>query len=138
MVQPVEQTNLHTKVAGEIKLSFVVEPDGTISNVTLLNGISYGYDEEALKLLAASPRWKPGIKKDIAVRTFCTIPILINQYKSRMHGFNGLYLIDNKIAHQEELERLPCHRIDYVSGLEREAAKVKYGENGAILIVTKK
>jgi len=62
-------------VAGKVFISFVVEKDGTISNVTLVRGIGYGCDEEAVKIIKKSPLWKPGKNKGIPVRVRYNVPI---------------------------------------------------------------
>ncbi|WP_316831877.1 TonB family protein [Pedobacter aquatilis] len=60
---------------GKVFLSFVVEKDGSISNVTLVKGIGLGCDEEAIKVIRKSPAWKPGKNKGIPVRVRYNLPI---------------------------------------------------------------
>ncbi|EDM36129.1 TonB [Pedobacter sp. BAL39] len=62
-------------VQGKVLISFVVERDGSVSNVTVVNGIGAGCDEEAARVIAKSPKWKPGRQNDQAVRVRYTIPI---------------------------------------------------------------
>ena len=62
-------------VQGKVMISFVVERDGSVSNVTVVNGIGAGCDEEAARVIAKSPKWKPGRQNDQAVRVRYTIPI---------------------------------------------------------------
>lgn len=60
---------------GKVYLSFVVEKDGSISNVTLIKGIGDGCDEEAIRVISKSPRWIPGIQNQQTVRVRYTMPL---------------------------------------------------------------
>lgn len=62
-------------VQGKVYISFVVEKDGSVSNVQLLRGIGAGCDEEALRVIAKSPKWKPGIQNGRTVRVRYNMPI---------------------------------------------------------------
>jgi periplasmic protein TonB len=53
---------------GTVFVSFVVEPDGSISNVTIQRGLGGGCDEEALRVFRNMPSWKPGIQAGKPVR----------------------------------------------------------------------
>ncbi|WP_051691912.1 energy transducer TonB [Pedobacter borealis] len=54
--------------AGKVYVSFVVEKDGSITDVSVIKGIGFGCDEEAIKVIKKSPLWKPGKNKGIPVR----------------------------------------------------------------------
>jgi len=60
---------------GKVFLSFVIEKDGSISDVSVLKGIGYGCDEEAVRVIKKSPRWKAGLQNNRAVRVRYTMPI---------------------------------------------------------------
>jgi protein TonB len=62
-------------VQGKVFLSFVVEKDGSITDVKVLKGIGYGCDEEAIKVIKKSPLWKAGMNKGIPVRVRYNMPI---------------------------------------------------------------
>ncbi len=51
-------------VSGRVWLSFVVKKDGYVDNVKVLRGIGAGCDEEAVRVIQAMPKWKPGTMKD--------------------------------------------------------------------------
>lgn len=63
------------KIQGNVFVSFVVEKSGTISNVKVVKGLGYGTDEEALRVLALSPNWEPGLKDGQPVRVKYNLPI---------------------------------------------------------------
>lgn len=54
--------------AGKVFVSFVVEKDGSITDVSVIKGIGFGCDEEAIKVIKKSPLWKPGKNKGVPVR----------------------------------------------------------------------
>ena len=62
-------------VQGRVTISFVVEKNGELSNIKVLKGIGFGCDEEAKRVIAKSPFWKPGIQNGRPVRVAYTMPI---------------------------------------------------------------
>ncbi|MBW6497139.1 MAG: TonB family protein [Bacteroidales bacterium] len=55
-------------IRGTVYVGFVVEPDGSISNLKVLRGIGGGCDEEAIRVFSTMPRWQPGMQSGRAVR----------------------------------------------------------------------
>ena len=64
------------KIEGKVYVSFVVEKDGSISNVELLRGFDKECDEAAMKAVKEMPKWKPGLKQDQPVRIRFNMPVL--------------------------------------------------------------
>jgi TonB family protein len=62
-------------IQGKVYCTFVVEKNGTISNPKIVKGIGGGADEEALKVVAAMPKWTPAMQNGQAIRQQFTIPI---------------------------------------------------------------
>jgi TonB family protein len=62
-------------ITGRVIVSFVVSHIGEISDVKVLRGIGGGADEEAVRVLRESPRWKPGYQYGKPVRVAYTMPI---------------------------------------------------------------
>lgn len=60
---------------GKVYLSFIVEPDGIISNIKVLRGVSKLIDQEAKRIIKAMPRWIPGVCNGRRVRTKMNIPL---------------------------------------------------------------
>ncbi len=54
---------LNTKV--KVLTEFVIEKDGSISNITIVEDPGYGTGEEAIKALKKSPKWNPGEKDGV-------------------------------------------------------------------------
>ncbi len=47
---------------GRVIVTFVVERDGSVTNIKVARGIGDGCDEEALRIINLFPKWKPGIQ----------------------------------------------------------------------------
>ncbi|HQO04039.1 MAG TPA: energy transducer TonB, partial [Spirochaetota bacterium] len=58
-----------------VYLQFIVETDGTLSELQVVRGIGDGCDEEALRLLKTSPSWTPGMHRGRAVRVRMGLPV---------------------------------------------------------------
>lgn len=63
------------KNGGSLKTSFIVETDGDLSQVQIMDGVSADVDREAQRLLGDMPRWQPGMDKGRAVRVQMIFPI---------------------------------------------------------------
>ncbi|NVJ85594.1 MAG: M56 family metallopeptidase [Algoriphagus sp.] len=64
-----------TGIEGTVVLAFVVNTDGSISDVEILRGIGAGCDEEALRVIQNAPNWEPGKQRGREVRTRMRLPI---------------------------------------------------------------
>lgn len=62
-------------IQGTVYVTFVVEPDGRVTNVRVLRGIGGGCDEEAVRVVKAMPRWIPGKQRGKPVRVQFNMPI---------------------------------------------------------------
>ncbi len=50
-------------IQGKVFVTFVIETDGSITNVKVLRGIGGGCDEEAARVIKLMPKWNPGIRQ---------------------------------------------------------------------------
>lgn len=62
-------------VQGTVVCSFVVERDGSITNVQVKQGIDPSLNKEAVRVLNQMPRWTPGRNNGSSVRVRCTVPV---------------------------------------------------------------
>ena len=62
-------------VQGRVMVAFVIEKDGKVSDVRVVKSVSPELDAEAVKVVSASPKWKPGRLAGEKVRTSMTIPV---------------------------------------------------------------
>lgn len=66
---------MKNKVQGRVILSFIVQKDGRVSDIKVLRGLGSGTDEEAVRVLANSPKWKPATINGEKVNIQYTLPI---------------------------------------------------------------
>lgn len=62
-------------IQGTVYVTFVVEPNGSVSNVKILRGIGGGCDEEAIRVINLMPKWNPGKQRGKPVRVQFNMPI---------------------------------------------------------------
>jgi len=62
-------------ISGRVFLSFIVEKNGTLSDIKVDRSVSPSIDEEAVRVLRRSPAWIPGKQHGIPVRVKYNIPI---------------------------------------------------------------
>ncbi len=63
-------------VQGRVTLQFTVEKDGSVTKVKVLRGVDPSLDKEAVRVVAMSPKWKPGKQRDRAVPVTYTFPVI--------------------------------------------------------------
>ena len=61
---------------GRVYVTFVVEKDGSVTDAKVLRGVSEEVDAEALRVINAMPKWKPGMQQGVPVRVQYNIPII--------------------------------------------------------------
>ncbi|MBP6386088.1 MAG: energy transducer TonB [Pseudarcicella sp.] len=64
-------------IQGKVLSQFIVSKDGSIEDVVILKSLGYGCDEEVLRILSISPKWRPGIYKGKPVRVRYSMPIML-------------------------------------------------------------
>ena len=63
-------------VQGRVTVQFVVEKDGSISDLHVLIGVDPSLDKEAVRVVKSMPRWTPGKQNGITVRVNYRVPVL--------------------------------------------------------------
>jgi periplasmic protein TonB len=69
------QAAIDQKIRGIVYLTFIVEKDGSVSNVTVIKGVHPLLDNEAVKVISESPKWSPGLQRGQPVRVRFQIPL---------------------------------------------------------------
>jgi len=64
-----------SSISGTVYVQFVVNKKGQISEAKVLRGIGSGCDEEALRVIKAMPRWKPGMQRGKPVKVVFNMPV---------------------------------------------------------------
>lgn len=75
-------------VQGRVMVEFIIDKDGKVTDVRVVKGVSDELDAEAVKVVSASPKWKPGRVKGNKVRTSITIPV---EFKLEKKGSKGSF-----------------------------------------------
>ena len=66
---------IEQNVQGQVLVSFIIEKDGSVTNVKVEHGIDDRLDDEAVRVVSVSPKWIPGQIKGLKVRTLMVIPV---------------------------------------------------------------
>jgi hypothetical protein len=73
-----EQPNLK----GKVYITFIIEKDGSLSDIKNIRDIGYGTGEEAIRVLKICPKWIPGKMNGVPVRVMYSLPITIQSEKA--------------------------------------------------------
>lgn len=70
-------------IQGRVICTFVVERDGSITDVKVVKSVDSWLDKEAERVIKAMPHWTPGKQNGMAVRVKYTVPVSFRIYKSK-------------------------------------------------------
>jgi TonB family protein len=148
-------------VTGKVFVQFVVEKDGSLSNVRALRGPSEAMKEESVRAINLSPKWIPGTQKGQTVRVQYTVPVNFTLAGDANSSAPQSSKINNQRSQFAELEKRMSNRpliivdgvvvtnlnsvniedVKNMNILKDEPATKLYGAkaaNGVIVITTKK
>ncbi|MBU1820073.1 MAG: TonB family protein [Bacteroidetes bacterium] len=138
-------------IQGVVEISFVVNKNGDTRSPRILKSLGYGCDEEVIKAVLSMPRWSPGIQNDRGVEVSFTLPVLFvlkeNRDKYALQSENArrpdpVFMLNDVVMKEYgSLNRLNRSSIDRIEILKGKPATDQFGEqgqNGIILITTKK
>ena len=63
-------------IQGRVMVGFIVNEDGRVSNVTIKHGLHPALDAEVVRVISLSPKWVPGMKNGIIVKTKILYPVV--------------------------------------------------------------
>lgn len=69
------QEAIRNGIQGRVMVEFIINKDGKVSDAKVVKSVSPELDEEALRVVMASPKWKPGKVKGEKVRVSMSIPV---------------------------------------------------------------
>ena len=155
-------------VQGRVIISFIVEQDGSLTNIKVVRGVAGDIDKEALRVINLSPKWKPGIQNGHTVRVEYSVPIsfTLNDVRPKNSKQDNEVKKDTNIIldttkkpgefHLQEMSKPPLYLIDGVEAtsfdslnpaniksikvLKEKSAIALYGPKGAngVVIITTK
>ncbi len=63
-------------ISGRVTLTFIINKDGSVSDVRILRGVDSSLDKEAIRVVSSSPKWKPGKQRGKPVKVRYDFPII--------------------------------------------------------------
>jgi TonB family protein len=85
------ETMRNNNIQGKVFVTFIIEKDGSLSNIKSVRDVGYGSAEEAIRTLKLSPKWKPGYQNGHAVRVQYTMPITFALETSKPPKSSSMY-----------------------------------------------
>ena len=73
-------------IQGRVTVVFVVDKDGSITNVETLRGVDAELDKEAIRVISSMPKWIPGMQKGKAVKVRYTVPVMFRLPNKSVEG----------------------------------------------------
>lgn len=73
-------------IQGRVTVMFVVDKDGSITNVETLRGVDAELDKEAIRVISSMPKWIPGMQKGKAVKVRYTVPVMFRLPNEPVEG----------------------------------------------------
>lgn len=134
---------LESGVQGRVLARFVVNSDGSINDITILEGLSKECDNEVIRVIELMPKWTPGEVDGVKVTVSCSLPINF-RFKGSDENSNvkALYLLNGKVITQEEALKIPSSNIDNKTFIPDKTALKRFGEAGkgkdGIMVITLK
>lgn len=62
-------------IEGRVIVTFIVERDGSITNIEVAKSVDTSLDAEAIRVIKSMPKWKPGRENNTKVRCKYTLPV---------------------------------------------------------------
>jgi TonB family protein len=94
-------------IEGRVYVQFVVEKDGSLSDVKVIKGIGAGCDSEAVRVVQNASSFKPGTQRGRPVRVRMSMPIIFKLNEGKTNGDNstqGIIVIEKAELKQEKLK----------------------------------
>lgn len=151
-------TATKARIQGTVLLSFIIEKNGSISNIKIHKSPGYGMGKEISRILFTSRKWVPGMKDGKPIRTRHRIPVkfslgkkpsatslkLENPSDLKKHFTSNkipLFIIDNKLTEVKSLEKLNFNeflKVEIIKDPNITALQGKRAKNGIVIARTKK
>ncbi|KQM75017.1 hypothetical protein ASE74_03310 [Pedobacter sp. Leaf216] len=150
---------LENNVQGKVFLSYVVEKDGSLSDIQITRGLGSGTDEEAVRVIKDSPKWNPGISngKPVRVKYNINVNFTINDDTPKEiktgsipadriklkdgSNLDALIILDGvKLSENSQLGTINPNSIESIEVLKDQTAMNLYGPKakGGVILITSK
>ena len=136
---------MEAKKEGRALVEFVIETDGSITDVSVVKEVYPSIDAEAIRVVKSMPKWTPGEQDGEKVRVKFTMPIAFKLQGSseketvplRILPIEGksnepapLFIVDGKEASYDVVRKIAPETIESLTVLKDKAAVEVYGEKG--------
>ncbi|MDW3193725.1 MAG: TonB family protein [Cytophagales bacterium] len=94
-------------IEGIVNVQFIVEKDGTLSEVKAIDGIGYGCDEEAVRVVKSVNKFNPGKQRGKSVRVRMVMPIqfkIMNEFVSKDGNPGGSIILEEVTTDYEKFQ----------------------------------
>lgn len=143
-------------MTGRVLVSFIVDTDGSITDVALMKSLSPEFDNEAMRVVKAMPKWIPGKQKGKPVRVKYAIPVVFRSSAATKSGSASqavsvgtndtkapLIIVNGKPISETEyksIKDIKPDNIEKIEVLKNEESTKQYGEKGknGVIIITLK
>lgn len=138
---------------GRVIVQFLVCTDGSIKEVRTIRSVSPELDAEAVRVVSAMPKWKPGYNRGKAVNVRYVVPVTFSltadedktkaesNDKATLSGTEAYVVIDGEHVDGEAINHMSSENVESIQVYKGQQAVDKFGEqahDGAIVITTKK
>lgn len=143
-------------VQGRVIVGFVVDRDGSVTDVHAFKPLDEELDAEAVRVISAMPKWTPGMVKGEPVRVKYFVPVIFRlktdkpkdkagavgspDKKPLLAAGDMLYVVDGEVRPQAEATSLEPSAVKSVAVLKNDEALKQYGaegKKGVVVINTK-
>ena len=111
---------------GRVTVQFVVEKDGSISNVSTLRGVEPDLDKEAVRVISEMPKWKPAMQRGETVRVRYTVPVMFRLDNKAEEVVVVSKTQENKSDAYEVVEQMPEFPGGFAEMMKYLANNIKY------------
>jgi periplasmic protein TonB len=66
---------LANRIGGKVYVQFIVNKDGSLTDIEVIKGLGFGCDEEAARAIKGSIKWKPGMQRGVPVKVRMILPV---------------------------------------------------------------
>ncbi len=136
----VAESSVKGKAAGLVTIGFTVTENGKVTDVKVLESDRESLNKEAERIVREMPNWIPGRQRGVPVPVKYSVPVRFGTIRTGLDK-QPLIFANGKEISMDAMERMNPSEIESVSVLKDSASMKLYGkrgENGVILVTTKK
>ncbi|MDD2474336.1 MAG: TonB family protein [Dysgonamonadaceae bacterium] len=119
-------------IQGRVIVNYIIEKDGSLSDVQIVRGVDPSLDKEAIRIIEAMPKWNPGLQRDERVRVRYTLPISFKLDENE--DTSEMTTVSIKILKDKERDEVIVRGYDSMNKASRESL-IKKLENGNPLYI---